>query len=175
MATVLNRTTKQLLASVNTPDFPTVDWIINPDLSAVAGVPVEYWKIVGDVVSEMNQSEKDAVDAVLIVGEKQAKINEFSYTASRIVEDRYYASQMSVLSSMLAESYKNLQDNRAAYIKQFVDWGNSIANSLNAKITEINAKTTREAVANVVWDTTAIIAADPKITIVGAEAIPNLV
>lgn len=62
MATVLNRTTKQLLRSVNTPDYPAVNWIANPDLSAVNGVPVEYWKVVGDVVSEMTQPEKDVVD-----------------------------------------------------------------------------------------------------------------
>lgn len=175
MASVLNKITKQYIRSVHTPDFSPSDWIVNPDLSAVEGVPVEYWKITGDVVSEMNQSEKDAVDAVLIVGEKQAKINEFTYTASRIVEDRYFASQMSVLSAMLAEAYKDAQDDRAAYIKRFVDWGNSIANELNSKIAEINSKTTRGDVADVVWDTTTVIAADPKITIVDAEAIPNVV
>jgi len=175
MASVLNRTTKQYFLSVNTPDFPKSDWLINPDLTTVAGVPVEYWKITGDTVSEMDQSEKDAVDAVLIVAEKQAKINEFNYTASRIVEDRYFASQMSILSSMLAESYKDEQDNRAAYIKQFVDWGNSITNELTSKTAEVNSKTTRGDVADVRWDTTTIIEADPKITIAGAEAIPNVV
>ena len=34
-----------------------------PDLSAVVGVPPMYWIITGDVVSEMSQAEKDAVDA----------------------------------------------------------------------------------------------------------------
>lgn len=65
MANVLNRTTKQYITSANTPDYPTADWIINPDLSGVSGVPSKYWKITGDVVTEMNQTEKDAVDAAL--------------------------------------------------------------------------------------------------------------
>lgn len=65
MADVLNRTTKVYLQSVNTPDFDVADWIINPDLSLV--LPQEpnsiYWNIVGDVVTEMTQPEKDAVNA----------------------------------------------------------------------------------------------------------------
>ena len=62
MANVLNRTTKQYIRSVNTPDYPTEDWIINPDLTAVAGVANKYWKITGDVVSEMTSAEKDTSD-----------------------------------------------------------------------------------------------------------------
>jgi len=63
MANVVNRTTVRFLRSVSTPDFPVADWIINPDLSSVAGVPTKYWKISGDLVLEMTQAEKDAVDA----------------------------------------------------------------------------------------------------------------
>ena len=63
MADVLHRTTKDYRRSVSTPDYPSQDWIINPDLSAVAGQPVKYWTITGDVVSLMSQAERDAVDA----------------------------------------------------------------------------------------------------------------
>lgn len=70
MADVLNRTTKEYLTSQNTPDFDVLDWIINPDLSGVVGVPIRYWKIVGDVVSEMTKPEKDAVDAALAAAQE---------------------------------------------------------------------------------------------------------
>lgn len=63
MANVLNRTTKQFLASVNTPEYPTAQWIINPDMSAVNGYPSKYWIITGDVVSLMSEPERDAIDA----------------------------------------------------------------------------------------------------------------
>jgi hypothetical protein len=63
MATVLNRATKQLILSANTPDYPTAQWIINPDLSAVTGFASKYWTISGDTVSLMNQAQRDAVDA----------------------------------------------------------------------------------------------------------------
>jgi len=62
MADVLNRTTKQLLRSVNTSDYPETEWIVNPDLSAVANVPVKYWIIEGDSVREANATEKSQID-----------------------------------------------------------------------------------------------------------------
>jgi hypothetical protein len=60
MASVLHRTTKQYIASAHTPDYPVEDWIHNPDMSPVSGVPSQYWKITGDAVSEMSAAEKDA-------------------------------------------------------------------------------------------------------------------
>lgn len=68
MSDVLNRTTKLYLKSVHTPSYPTSDWIINPNLSAVVNVPSKYWKITGDIVSEMSQAEKNAVDYPILSG-----------------------------------------------------------------------------------------------------------
>jgi hypothetical protein len=51
MSTVLNRTTKELIESANTPDYSPDEWIINPDMSAVAGLPPNQWVIDGDTVS----------------------------------------------------------------------------------------------------------------------------
>jgi len=68
MSDVINRTTKDFLLSVNTPDYSIEDWIINPDLSALEGVPQKYWKISGDTVVEMDQSEKDIVDLNIQTG-----------------------------------------------------------------------------------------------------------
>lgn len=59
MATVLNRETKQVLHSVNTPEYPIAEWVINPDLSQVQGVPSKYWVI--ETTTE-TQEELVAVD-----------------------------------------------------------------------------------------------------------------
>jgi hypothetical protein len=40
-------------------------WLWDPDLTAVGGVPEKYWVLTGDVVSEMDQASKDAVDAAI--------------------------------------------------------------------------------------------------------------
>ena len=66
MAAVLNRTTKSYIPSANTPDYPVAEWIINPDMNAVAGQPSIYWVITGDVVTLMDQAQRDAVDAQLL-------------------------------------------------------------------------------------------------------------
>jgi hypothetical protein len=64
MANVLNRTTKEYRTSVNTPDFPTAQWIVNPDLSAVSasGLSSQYWNIVGDVVTPQSAAEQLVTD-----------------------------------------------------------------------------------------------------------------
>lgn len=77
MANVLHRTTKQYLISVNTPDFPTQDWIHNPNLVAVTGFASKYWTISGDTVTLMSQAERDAVDA----SEATANLNAARATA----------------------------------------------------------------------------------------------
>lgn len=49
--------------SVNTPDYQgRTDVLINPDVSALAGVPIKYWKHSSGAVVEMSQAEKDALD-----------------------------------------------------------------------------------------------------------------
>ena len=62
----LHRTTKRGLRSIAAADLPEpqANYIEDPDLSNVQGVPKKYWKIEGDTVSEMNASEKQAVDEV---------------------------------------------------------------------------------------------------------------
>lgn len=64
MPNYLHRTTKRYLQSVSPTSLPepVENYIFMPDLSAVEGAPNRYWKITGDVVSEMTQGEKDAVD-----------------------------------------------------------------------------------------------------------------
>ena len=75
MANVINRVTLEQKQSVNTPDYPTQDWIVNPDYSSVNGVPKKYWKINGDAIVEMSQPEKDAVEAALApTAEQQAAL-----------------------------------------------------------------------------------------------------
>lgn len=72
MSRVLNKTTLNYLESVNTPDYPESDWIINPDMSGVEGVDRKYWKLVNDVPTEMTAQEKQAVDDAELQSRKDA-------------------------------------------------------------------------------------------------------
>ena len=173
MADVLNRTTKELKRSVHTPDFPATDWVINPDLSAVDGVPANYWKITGDVVSEMSQAEKDAVDADLLVAEKASKIAGYSATANALFTSRYPPAVMGGFNALFTEAVATAKTNRAAYISQLLNWGMTIDVGYQTKKAAITAMTTRAAVAADAWDTAALEAADPEITLANALAIQN--
>lgn len=52
--------------SVNTPEFEGFpNTLVNPNLSAVTGQPMKYWKHVAGAVQLMTQGERDAVDAAL--------------------------------------------------------------------------------------------------------------
>ena len=65
MANVVNRATRELRLSVNTPDFPTAQWIINPDLSAfnaIGGYQARYAEISGDDVLLLSASERQQAD-----------------------------------------------------------------------------------------------------------------
>lgn len=77
MANVLHKTADpaDYRQSVDTSQFPPADWLINPDVSQVIGVPSKYWaRPLTDPVTEMDQAAKDAVDiaaaAVITMGNR---------------------------------------------------------------------------------------------------------
>lgn len=84
MANVLKKTTLEYKESVNTPDYPSSDWLINPDMSAVVNVPRKYWKLVGNNVVEMTQTEKDAVDAEILQRQRD-KVTDLDMADLKIV------------------------------------------------------------------------------------------
>jgi|TARA_R110000822_G_scaffold93419_4_gene214997 hypothetical protein len=65
MSIVVNRETRVLHKSANTVNFPSEDWLINPDLSAVDEHASRYWRIEGDSVLLMSESDQNSVDEAL--------------------------------------------------------------------------------------------------------------
>ena len=77
MANVINRITRQYFKSVNTPDYPVSEWIINPVLP---NCTPKHYVIEGDIVREMTQIEKDDLvysteSIIYLIEEKQLLIN----------------------------------------------------------------------------------------------------
>jgi len=65
MANVINKTDGRILRSVNTPDYPTEDWIINPDnLEDMHQVPRHYRVSSGNTVREATVGEKQNIDNI---------------------------------------------------------------------------------------------------------------
>jgi hypothetical protein len=112
MANVLNRTTgnsgvypyaKDYRTSVNDPDYPTADWIHNPDLSAVAGFDSIYWDISGDSVTLADQVTRDARDAD-IAAQRQLADNQQqkdAYTDNQLfrAQIKYVVDEINILRS----------------------------------------------------------------------------
>ena len=76
MGDYLHRTTKVYRQSISPNELPEplANYIEDPDLSAVVGVSSMYWIITGDVITEMSQGEKDALDAFLLSAARDAEI-----------------------------------------------------------------------------------------------------
>lgn len=73
MSNVLHKITKHYLISVNTPDYPSSEYLINPILP---DCDKKFWVIEGDTIREMTQEEKDAYlylyeSTVYLIAEKQ--------------------------------------------------------------------------------------------------------
>jgi hypothetical protein len=80
MANVINRSPPYTyLLWVNTPDYDTGTWLINPDLSAVAGISQQYWKVVGDTVVPMTAQEQAAVDSTALA--KTLRVQKYKVSA----------------------------------------------------------------------------------------------
>lgn len=76
MSSAWNPNTVDYRRSVNTPDFPA-PWVINhaeADALFDANVPMQYWKSVGGVATEMTQPEKDAVDALALESKRDGTV-----------------------------------------------------------------------------------------------------
>ena len=85
MASAIHRTTLEYRESVNTPEFPEPTWKHNPDMSGVAGVPHQYWKVPGDwnVTAgpvEMTAGEKTAVDLAALTAQRDAAVAQLQHT-----------------------------------------------------------------------------------------------
>lgn len=173
MINVLNRVTKELRNSVSPKDYNPVFWILNPDLSHVQGVPVEYWLINGDDIKEMDAQQKAAVDAALLPIEKATMTQVFISASEDFGVSRYSVSRQQILSVLLSEARFDGLVNRAAYLNQLVVWMNQCLDYYDTKNAELQAFTTRDEVKNFVWDFTVLANADPLVTIYEARQIPD--
>ncbi len=86
MGTVLHRTTKEIRRSINTPDYPPADWLVNPDLSAVEGHPDSRWIVDGDAVRLPNESELPAIEAAELAAAKAEKMEAINAKTAALIE-----------------------------------------------------------------------------------------
>lgn len=171
MANVIHRTDRDssgaLLReySVNTPDYSPATWIVNPDLSAVSGVPEYYWKVSGDNVVEMNVGEKNAVDVTRLAAAKGARATYLNDRAGHLLELRYNGLRDLYL-GMYTDAQK-LKPKKAKEIQKWIDWINTISGNLNTKTAAINSASTVDAVNAISLDESSLLSSDPQLGVTG--------
>ena len=74
MATVVNKTTLQVIKSVNTPEYDPSEWLINPD---IPDAPKRHWKVSGDNLTLKTASQIASADAEWLSQVKSDKKDEF--------------------------------------------------------------------------------------------------
>lgn len=173
MATVLNRTTLEILQSVNTPDYDPADWIVDPDLSAIKDVPKKYWKVVGDSVVEMDATEKVPGDATDFLVLKYEKIYALKRELEAYIGKHYSDGQQKTLIAFLAEAASDGKPTRRDYIKKAVDWVQTCLEHLYAKKAEVEAAATVDDVNAVALDLGKFDSTDPVVTVPDVLAITN--
>ncbi len=111
--------TPQYLTSVNEgpyvvdPNVPKnevepndADVLINPDVSAVAAVPLKYWKRVGDLIQEMTAGEKTTLDAAEAAAALTARRTTASNVSNNSTADGI---QMRAIVSILLDELNTLR------------------------------------------------------------------
>jgi hypothetical protein len=68
--TVVHKTTREVRYGVPDNQYDTNTWVHNPNQDLINS---GYWKVVGDVITNMSQAEKDQLDADNLAAAKTAK------------------------------------------------------------------------------------------------------
>ncbi len=86
---VVNRTTFECFSNVVFADYPVEDWIHGPELSHMEGVPLHYWKVIGDTIDEMTQVEKDSADLLRLPELKEQRFEEIDGRTGDLIEQGF--------------------------------------------------------------------------------------
>ena len=176
MATVVNRTTFQIVESVNTPDYNPVSWLINPPglSTLLAGaVPVKYWKVVSDDLAEMTQPEKDVVDtnAASVAAMILALQDQIDNDVSNYIQTRYTVTQQISFVKLYTDGLRKKLTPRVEYIQDFFDWVNTVVAYGDSLKTQVAAFTSLTQASTLIENFTPFNATDPNITTTNAMTI----
>ena len=82
----IHRIKMTLLHSVAEADLPEPEsnYILDPDLSAVAGQPTKYWEVSGDAVTLMDAAARAVVDAAELEVQKDSVVAELDQNMALI-------------------------------------------------------------------------------------------
>lgn len=168
MATVIHRITGELLESVNTPDYSAEQWLVNPDLSAVADVPRKFWKVVGEAVVGMDDTEQLAVLTAEVTAAKVRRAEEITAQALAAFQARYPLWSQTLFLGIQVAAIAAGRVNQAIYCAQVTQFAGAALQAAAVAHAAIAAADSLEAVAAVTlsleW-----LSADPQTSVIVAS------
>lgn len=162
MSNLLNPDTMQYIRSDNIyPDH--TDWIVNPDLSSVAGIDKKYWKIVDGAVVEMTRAEKDAVDAEALPAEITAKRITLNSQTKNFIYTRYTDETQKSLIMHKCIATEESYTNRTSAVRLAFDWIDSVTGAYYAADDLAEAAVSLAELSAISIDFDALAATDPEV------------
>lgn len=173
MADLIHRTQRDYrgyllrLFSVNTPNYGTNDWLVNPDLSDVSGVDEKYWKVTGVApagsVEEMDAGEKLAVDNNELTSAKATRKAQLIVEKENYVSSRYTTGIQSSFNSLSKRRRK--KPNRGSYLSSYYVWLEQVDQELSTKQADVDAASDVSSVNAVSLDTATLDGLDPGVSL----------
>lgn len=161
----------QVILSANTPDFPPVDWVINPvNLPVLIGngnsinpqVPKKYWII--DPVGSSNLREMTAQEKALVDGDPQEVIDARAERQALLQQatDDFLVSRYDegTTRHFLALRWTAVGP-QLTDLNNWLNWYRTVITGLNTQLTALAAAKTVTDVTAVTFDPTVFIATDP--------------
>jgi hypothetical protein len=171
MSRVVNKTDFEIRNSVHTPDFSSIDWVINPaslELLLTGVVPKRYWKVATgppeDVV-EMTGPEKVAVDTGPLLADTRVKQRQALFNGARALIDSRYTAELRQFLDMLFIQAQGAMPNRQTEIKLYMDWLETVMAEVLVRRNTINGAADVPAALAVSLDFSTFAGTDPNITI----------
>jgi hypothetical protein len=154
--------------SAHTPAAIAAGALINPDLSAVSGVPVSSWRVVGgNVVNDPVLPDLDDY--------KNSKLAVLESEVSSFLDDHYDANaQLSLLSMHSNATGKGASKaNRKSHVESALDWVEAVLSEYATKAGQVMVAVDHAGVDAIVFDWSTWLSSnpDPGVTIASALAI----
>jgi len=169
MSTVLHRDTLDIRVSVNTPEYSSTDYLINPNpvltQQRLSGeVPKRHTKIVDNQYVSKTPEEIQESDAEYLVERKAERIKEH-----RLHYEETLASRYSTLAKFAATNYRvnamaSMNDEQLEYLDQLLIWGVQGDELVELAESQVESCTTEEELTSVTLDLSGWLENDPLVS-----------
>lgn len=168
MATVVNKTTFEVIESVNTPDYDPNEWLINP---VIPDVPKRYWRIVNGILKVKTASQRAASDVENLVAVKENKKQNLKEELGEAVRSKYSDDEKLSLLLILQLAVASGNTARVNYIAQLANWIDQGQNILYGIQDLVDSTATEAGVDSIEMDLESWLSSDPQVVIRTAKGI----